>query len=508
MPKKTVSRASFELPILQSGSSSASQPKSGRGRIRACVLIVVHLAILAHITHYWITGLSVSPIEPSEARYTIELGQVNAGAIFFVLAILSTMIFGRFFCGWGCHIVALQDLSGYLFRRIGFRPKPFRSRLLALVPFAVAYHMFFEATVKRLWRGVAHPGFSNHLLTDNFWLTFPGSVFSNVLTFVVCGGLIVYLLGNKGFCTYACPYGAFFSVSDRLAIGRIRVTDACHQCGQCTAHCTSNVQVHAEVRDFGMVVNPGCMKCMDCVSVCPNEALYFGLTERPGSLVKNKTLSISSKPLGQKKSYDFSWTEELSGLIVAAFTVYAVRGLYDFTPLLLSVAVGVMTAYLTIQFMRFFRRRDQRIQNIQLKRNGSITKTGWLTVVFLCAWFAFVIHSFLVQYHRYQGREYLSRVAATWPDLLTGSAQPLLTQEDHANLDRALKNYQFTDRVGLVDIVEVKLAQAVCNLAKGDAKTSEKYLRQAYACNPLAVREMIVDFLASQDRAEEIAEFY
>ena len=25
-----------------------------------------------------------------------------------------------------------------------------------------------------------------------------------------------------------------------------------------------------------MVVDPGCMKCMDCVSVCPNDALYFG----------------------------------------------------------------------------------------------------------------------------------------------------------------------------------------------------------------------------------------
>ena len=26
-----------------------------------------------------------------------------------------------------------------------------------------------------------------------------------------------------------------------------------------------------------MVVDPGCMKCLDCVSVCPMNALYFGL---------------------------------------------------------------------------------------------------------------------------------------------------------------------------------------------------------------------------------------
>jgi tetratricopeptide (TPR) repeat protein len=36
------------------------------------------------------------------------------------------------------------------------------------------------------------------------------------------------------------------------------------------------VKVHQEVRDHGMVVDPGCMKCLDCISVCPNDALYFG----------------------------------------------------------------------------------------------------------------------------------------------------------------------------------------------------------------------------------------
>ncbi len=507
MPKKTATPRSVELPILQPGKNNvgASQPKSGRGRIRACVLIFVHLVILAHITHYWKFGRSVSPVEPSEAMYTIELGQLNAGAIFFGLAILSTMIFGRFFCGWGCHIVALQDLSGYLLQRIGLRPKPLRSRLLALVPFALAFYMFFWETIKRLWRGEQHPGFSNYLMTEEFWKTFPGPAVS-ILTFAVCGGLIVYLLGNKGFCTYACPYGAFFSVADRLALGRIRVTDACHQCGQCTAHCTSNVQVHAEVRDFGMVVDPGCMKCMDCVSVCPNDALYFGLTERSGSVASSSTLPILNKPPRSKKTYDFSWAEELTGLTVAGVTVYAVRGLYDITPLLLSVGVGVITAYLTIQFFRIFRKRDQRLQNLQLKRNGRLTKTGRLTVVLLCAWFAFVVHSFFVQYHRYQGRKHLSHITETWSDLFNGSAQKRLTQEDRANIDKAIKSFRFTDRIGIVDVVEVKLGLAIGSLMNGDLESAEKYLRQAYDCNASAARELIREFLVTQDRQAEAAE--
>lgn len=508
MSRQTACNQSLGLPVIQPGKPASSAPKlkSGRGWLRACVLIAVHLLILLHITHYWLNGQSLSPVEPSEAMYTIELGLVNAGAIFFGLAIVSTAVFGRFFCGWGCHIVALQDLSGHLLRKIGIKPKPFRSRLLVFVPFALAFYMFLWPSVQRLWRGDHHPGFSNHLLTQNFWYTFPGPVVSG-LTFVVCGGLIVYLLGNKGFCTYACPYGAFFSVADRLAVGRIRVTDACHQCGQCTAHCTSNVQVHAEVRDFGMVVDPGCMKCMDCVSICPNEALYFGLTARPDQAAPRSAAAQAGKPArGGKKNYDLSLPEEVAGAVVAAFAVFALRGLYDITPLLLSVGVGVITAFLAIQFVRIFRRRDLRIQNLQLKLNRRVTFAGWCSVVLLAAWFVLVIHSFLVQFHRHRGRDQLGRIAVTWPDLLSGTAQPLLTPVDHARIDRALASYRITDRIGLADVKEVKLGLAVGNLMKGDLAATEKYLREGYDLDPPAVREMIREFLVTQDRQAEAAE--
>ncbi|HMO16020.1 MAG TPA: 4Fe-4S binding protein [Pirellulaceae bacterium] len=507
MPKKTAGQEGIELPILQPNKNIDNDtclPKRGRGRVRALVLIGVHLLILAHITHFWMAGKSLSPVEPSEAMATLELGQVNAGAIFFGLAIVSTAIFGRFFCGWGCHIVALQDLSGHLLRRIGLRPKPLRSRLLILVPFVLAFYMFIWPTVQRLWLGNPHPGLSNHLITIDFWQTFPGPVVS-ILTFVVCGSLIVYLLGNKGFCTYACPYGAFFSVADRLALGRIRVTDACHQCGQCTAHCTSNVQVHAEVRDFGMVVNPGCMKCMDCVSVCPNEALYFGLTTRSGANNTTHTLPILSKPTRSKRVYDYSLAEEFTGLLVTGVTVYAIRGLYDFTPLLLSVAVGVITAYLILQFFRLFRKRDLRTQNIQLKRGGRITQVGWWAAIFVVVWAAFLVHSCFVQYHRYQGREYLTRITATWTDLFSGVAQSKLTTEDHANIDKGLRSYELTDRFGIVHVVEVKLGLALGYLAKGDLEAAENHFRQAYACNPPQVRELLREFLAYQNRPEDAA---
>ncbi len=190
-------------------------------------------------------------------------------------------------------------------------------------------------------------------------------------------------------------------------------------------------------------------------------------------------------------------------MVVAAVSVYAIRGLYDIPPLLLAIAIGVMTAYLAIQFWRIFRVRDLRIQNISLKRNGSISKTGRWAMVILCAWFAFTIHSCFVQYHRYRGREHLNRVAATWPELLSGQLLQPFTPVDHANIDSALTSFRYSDEIGIKDVLEVKLGLAYLNMMNGDLDAAEKYLRQAYGCNPQAAREMLMEFLVFQNRQKE-----
>src|SRR5258706_15622266 len=88
------------LPVAGTGKLSFVR-KSKRSRWRAGVLIGVHALVALHLTHYLIAGRSLSPVEPSESMYTLELGYVNCGFIFFAIALAGTAIFGRFFCGWG-----------------------------------------------------------------------------------------------------------------------------------------------------------------------------------------------------------------------------------------------------------------------------------------------------------------------------------------------------------------------------------------------------------------------
>src|SRR4029077_17656576 len=103
-----------------------------------------------------------------------------------------------------------------------------------------------------------------HLITNELWATFPTLAVAIPFLFI-CGFLTVYFLGSKAFCTYGCPYGGVFAVADKIAPLRIRVTDDRNQCGICTDTCMANVRVHAEVDQYGMVVDPGCMKHMDCI---------------------------------------------------------------------------------------------------------------------------------------------------------------------------------------------------------------------------------------------------
>ena len=114
--KNNSSSCSISLPVLPSTPNGARKPRTNRRR--AAVLIAVNLLMVAHFIQWRLMGTTVSPIEPSEAMYTLQNGAITAGFIFFSLAIIATMIFGRFVCGWGCHILALQDLCAWLLKRI------------------------------------------------------------------------------------------------------------------------------------------------------------------------------------------------------------------------------------------------------------------------------------------------------------------------------------------------------------------------------------------------------
>lgn len=413
---------SISLPVL-SGHVARNAWQSGHEKIkhsrvgtwRAIVLILVNLIMAAHFVQWLITGWTLSPIEPSESMHTLRDGAANAGFVFFVLAIVSTMLFGRWFCGWGCHIVSLQDLCAWVMMKVRVKPKPFRSRLLLFVPLGLAIYMFVWPVVHRevvrplfmdargrlpQWLGQANPlaGIRSEFIVEEYWATFP-PWYVAIPFLAVCGFACVYLLGAKGFCTYGCPYGGFFAPADLVAVGKIRVNEDCNQCGHCTAVCTSNVRVHEEVRDFGMVVDPGCMKCMDCVSVCPNDALRFGLGA-PTVLARPidddaKARAAKARALRSAR-FDLTIVEEvvLAAVWLAMFQSF--RGMLNMVPMLMAVGLAGCGTFLVWKTWRLVRDANVRVQGLQLKFKGKVRAPGVCVgvlsavVVFSAGWSGWV----------------------------------------------------------------------------------------------------------------------
>ena len=357
-------------------------------RKRFAVLIAVQILLLVHIAQWLVMGKTFSALEPSESMETVKDGIINVGTLLFGAALLSTAILGRWFCGWGCHVILLQDLCVTWLAKCGIRPKPFRSRLLLWVPLLLALYMFAWPLVYRLalapflQPNLHWPGWTWRLTVTDFWQSMPGWMIA--IPFLgVCGFLTVYLLGGKAYCTYGCPYGGFFAPLDRFARGRIRVSDACEGCGHCTAVCSSNVRVHEEVRDFGMVVDPGCMKCMDCVAACPKEALSFGMGPAPAA----------SAPPAAARLFDLSLRDELIIAVIGFGTLLAVRGAYGLIPLLFASGIGACVAFIAWKGWDTLRLPNVAFHTHLLRIAGRWRPLGVVWVIGTALILAFVIHT-------------------------------------------------------------------------------------------------------------------
>ncbi len=449
------------------------------------------------------TGKTLAPLEFNEATLGTDNGLITAGLIFMAVAILSVVFFGRLFCGWACHILALQDLCALLLRKIGIKPKPLRSRLLFFLPVAILFYMFFWTPFHRIifslvpptasWLGMPNPfdlrtasdgADMASFVTSDLWRNLPGPGIA-LLTFAICGFMVVYFMGSRGFCAYVCPYGTLFSWADRITPGKILLTGDCTACGKCTASCKSGVNVMHEVRHFGKVIDTACFKDMDCVASCPEEALSFGFA-KPTLFSKEKSLP---KPIS------FSMWEEASMLMVFTATLLILVGLpeslapwagrlYGLMPMFLSATLAVLTAVVSIYMARLFRRPHVAFQNLVLKQDT------WrpMGVVFASAvtlWMIFIGHSALVQYHMFRAGRIIHAEKQVLPSFPSQAADPtkvadagavLLVADAHLRAAQEL-GFFYSDR-------RISRQRAWLALALGDTDRCETYLRQAIALEP------------------------
>lgn len=92
-------------------------------------------------------------------------------------------------------------------------------------------------------------------------------------------GLGIVAADKWVFCKYICPIGMIFRFFSSLpfpAKYKVRATaEQCNQCGKCSRSCLAGLNPMQDINTWGVVKDPNCVNCLECVSICPQQAIDF-----------------------------------------------------------------------------------------------------------------------------------------------------------------------------------------------------------------------------------------
>ncbi|MCP4549924.1 MAG: 4Fe-4S binding protein [bacterium] len=180
-------------------------------------------------------------------------------------AIVFTLIGGKAFCGWVCPIGALQELIGKI-------PGLKRFRVSFNVTNTIRTLLFLLFLVGVIvGKTIIYDHFNPFELLH--WSNLGSPTVWGPTAAVLLAALFIY----RPFCSFICPLGLITWLFERFSFGRIRVSDACDNCGRCIRR--TDCQAMPKLVEGAKRI-PDCHGCGDCLDTCPKDAISFGRGKR------------------------------------------------------------------------------------------------------------------------------------------------------------------------------------------------------------------------------------
>lgn len=211
----------------------------------------------------------------------VENIEFTSFVVLLVAALVFTIVFGRFFCGYACAFGSLGDWLFSIFDFIRSKTSIPRVRFpqglvrgLSLVKYAILAAICI-ACVLGVWGAVS--GWSPWVAFAGFlsWSFGEVGIVSYVLFGLVVVGMIVR---ERFFCQFLCPMGAVFSLMPVLGFSEFtRQREHCaRKCGRCREGCPVSIWP-----DSDELVHGECVSCGRCADVCPMGNVNLVAIERP-----------------------------------------------------------------------------------------------------------------------------------------------------------------------------------------------------------------------------------
>jgi len=233
-----------------------------------------------------------------------QMSVASTGVMFMGLILITTLFFGRLWCGYLCPMGGLPELVSRLFNdrmKIDYRPLPQTQ---------IRYGYFAVYVILMPSMGISACTLCNFITIPRIFEAFSGG-YRGFAFLVSSVGLVnlclLFLLGffaNKGraYCQFMCPIGAIDGLVNRAGAHlpfsrRIRVQqERCTGCKKCAQVCMTG---SIEMKDGIAIVDQfSCMSCYDCVESCEWGAIDW------------ITKPVNYDPVRKKKGVEFFPTPE------------------------------------------------------------------------------------------------------------------------------------------------------------------------------------------------------
>ncbi|MDH4265434.1 MAG: 4Fe-4S binding protein [Deltaproteobacteria bacterium] len=278
----------------------------------------------------WLPADVYLRLDPLLGLTAILAGKEIIGRTLWSLMIVgTTLVIGRFFCGYVCPMGVVIDFSHSLiwgrqkisplknetiFRKTKYfllfafliaalagislsyfmDPLPLLTRFYTFVlyPLAITLINFFLDLMRPIFHALGWIGLSHRHYSQPVY-------YMAIVTFLILAAIITLSrLTPRFWCRYLCPLGALLSFISPLGLWKRRVSQECNECLKCQKACPMGAVEENPKRTH----LAECIQCRTCAEVCPQEAITF-----PASFAATKASGHpTSAKGGEYSAIDFS----------------------------------------------------------------------------------------------------------------------------------------------------------------------------------------------------------
>jgi len=247
-----------------------------------------------------ITACPIGALQNAFAAFnaTITGGSLHIGLYVIGFFGVLGMGFGRLICGWVCPFGFIQDLL-YKIPTPKYRLPSFLSygkyiSLFLFVIFLTLFLSFFNITLVSE-EGSFNPSIQVNSTGETYpWFckavcpagTFEAGIPKMVMDpkvreslgfwfglkwIILIVFLFLIIITPRAFCRFGCPIGAIYGFFNKISFYKLKVDKTkCTTCNICKTVCPADLTVHETPN------HPDCIRCLDCVSACKNNAIQKG----------------------------------------------------------------------------------------------------------------------------------------------------------------------------------------------------------------------------------------